>query len=149
VDDFRKCVTPGGRDTTLSKQRTQDLRTDYWSIRPTDAYAVLGTTEQGLSEQEAQYRIRKYGYNELPEKGFRWVQVLLRQFKNPVSGILFASAIVGPAFPFIMKEFAIPLGMLGFLASAWNVGYLFTPVGGIISDRYGEPGSRIHPSDAC
>jgi len=91
-------VTPGGWDTTLSKQRTQDLRTDYWSIRPTDAYAVLGTTEQGLSEQEARHRIRKYGYNELPEKGFRWVQVLLRQFKNPVSGILFASAIVAGFF---------------------------------------------------
>ena len=50
-----------------------------------------------------------------------------------------AATVMGPAFPFIMKEFAIPLGMLGFLASAWNIGYLFTPVGGIISDRYGEP----------
>lgn len=50
-----------------------------------------------------------------------------------------ASTVIGPAFPSIMKEFAIPLGMLGFLASAWNIGYLFTPVGGIISDRHGEP----------
>lgn len=50
-----------------------------------------------------------------------------------------AATVMGPAFPFIMKEFVVPLGMLGFLASAWNVGYLFTPVGGIISDRHGEP----------
>ena len=50
-----------------------------------------------------------------------------------------STTLMGPAFPFIMKEFGIPLGALGFLASAWNLGYLFTPVGGIISDRYGEP----------
>jgi len=50
-----------------------------------------------------------------------------------------AATTIGPAFPFILREFAIPLGMLGFLASAWNVGYLLTPVGGTISDRYGEP----------
>jgi MFS family permease len=53
--------------------------------------------------------------------------------------IAVASTMIGPAFPFISKEFALPLAMLGFLASAWNVGYLLTPVGGIISDRYGEP----------
>jgi MFS family permease len=50
-----------------------------------------------------------------------------------------AATVMGPAFPFILKEFAIPLGVLGFLASSWNMGYLLTPVGGIISDRYGEP----------
>jgi MFS family permease len=50
-----------------------------------------------------------------------------------------AATVMGPAFPFMLKEFAIPLGVLGFLASAWNVGYLLTPVGGIMSDRYGEP----------
>jgi len=49
-----------------------------------------------------------------------------------------AATTMGPAFPFILKEFAIPLGVLGFLASAWNVGYLLAPVGGIVSDRYGE-----------
>lgn len=50
-----------------------------------------------------------------------------------------AATVMGPAFPFMMKEFAIPFGLLGFLASAWNVGYLLTPIGGIISDRHGEP----------
>ena len=37
-----------------------------------------------------------------------------------------AATVMGPAFPFILKEFAIPLGVLGFLANAWNVGYLLT-----------------------
>jgi Mg2+-importing ATPase len=84
--------------TLLSKQKAQELRKDYWSFRPTDAYGSLGTSEHGLSEQEAQQRIEKYGHNELPEKGVSWTQVLLRQFKNPVSGILFASAIVAGFF---------------------------------------------------
>ncbi|MEM2122740.1 MAG: MFS transporter [Candidatus Bathyarchaeia archaeon] len=46
---------------------------------------------------------------------------------------------VGPLFPFIREEFSISLGALGFLASAWNMGYLLTIIGGILSDRYGEP----------
>jgi hypothetical protein len=29
-----------------------------------------------------------------------------------------AATVMGPAFPFMLKEFAIPLGVLGFLASA-------------------------------
>jgi MFS family permease len=53
--------------------------------------------------------------------------------------IAVATTVMGPAFPFIMEEFMIPLGVLGFLASAWNIGYLLTPIGGIVSDRYGEP----------
>jgi len=91
----------------LSKQKVQDLRKDYWSIRPTDAYGALETSELGLSEQEAQQRIETYGYNELPEKGLSWTQVLLRQFKNPVSGILFASAIVAGFFGQLQQSIAI------------------------------------------
>lgn len=50
-----------------------------------------------------------------------------------------SATVMGPAFPFIREEFQIPLGALGFLASAWNMGYLLTILGGILSDRYGEP----------
>ena len=49
-----------------------------------------------------------------------------------------AATLIGPAFPPIMKEFNIPLGVLGFLASAWNMGYLLAVIGGIVSDHYGE-----------
>jgi len=91
----------------LSKQRTRTLPKDYWSMRPTDAYGVLETSERGLSEQEARQRIEKYGYNELIEKRVSWSQVLLRQFKNPVSGILIASAIVAGFFGQIEQSIAI------------------------------------------
>ena len=48
------------------------------------------------------------------------------------------ATLVGPSFPSIMKEFNVPFGLLGFLASAWNLGYLLTSFGGMLSDRHGE-----------
>ncbi|MGC8849702.1 MAG: MFS transporter [Candidatus Bathyarchaeia archaeon] len=50
-----------------------------------------------------------------------------------------SATVMGPAFPSIRDELGVPLGALGFLASAWNMGYLLTILGGILSDRYGEP----------
>ncbi|MEM3608462.1 MAG: MFS transporter [Candidatus Bathyarchaeia archaeon] len=50
-----------------------------------------------------------------------------------------SATVMGPAFPSIKEEFRISLGALGFLASAWNMGYLLTILGGILSDRHGEP----------
>lgn len=91
----------------MSKQKTQDLRKDYWSIRPIDAYGALKTSEKGLSEQEAQQRIKTFGYNALPEKGFSRVQLLVRQFRNPLSAILFASATVAGFFGQVEQSIAI------------------------------------------
>jgi fucose permease len=48
------------------------------------------------------------------------------------------TTLMGPAFPLIMREFTIPFDLLGFLASAWGLGYLATLIGGILSDRYSE-----------
>jgi fucose permease len=53
--------------------------------------------------------------------------------------IAVATTMMGPAFPSMKQELAVPLEMLGSLASAWNIGYLLMPIGGIASDRYGEP----------
>ncbi|MGJ5676110.1 MAG: cation-translocating P-type ATPase [Nostochopsis sp.] len=38
-----------------------------WSLTPEEVYNNLTTTPQGLSEVEANLRIKQYGYNELPE----------------------------------------------------------------------------------
>ncbi len=53
--------------------------------------------------------------------------------------IAIAATLMGPAFPSMMQEFVIPYATLGLVASIWNVGYVVTPIGGAISDRYGEP----------
>ncbi|MBO3802019.1 MAG: magnesium-translocating P-type ATPase [Candidatus Brockarchaeota archaeon] len=82
----------------MAKEKTITRQRDYWSISPSDVYQALETSEQGLSEQEAQRRLKIYGYNELPREAFSWIQVLLRQFKNPIFVILIACAIVAGFF---------------------------------------------------
>jgi len=49
-----------------------------------------------------------------------------------------SATILGPALPFVGREFQLTLAMMGALAGAWNLGYLFTVIGGSLSDRYGE-----------
>lgn len=52
--------------------------------------------------------------------------------------IAVTATLLGTSFPVIVKEFNLPLALLGFLASAWTAGYLLSFVGGLLSDRYGE-----------
>lgn len=70
-------------------------------------YQALETSEQGLSQQEAQRRLRTFGYNELPGKAFSAVQLLLRQFKNPIFALLIACAVVAGLFAELRQSIAI------------------------------------------
>nr|MDO8134909.1 magnesium-translocating P-type ATPase [Candidatus Njordarchaeum guaymaensis] len=74
---------------------------------PTDVYQSLETSEQGLSEQEAQRRLKIYGRNELPIQAFSLIQVLLRQFKNPIFVILIACAGIAVFFGQFEQSIAI------------------------------------------
>lgn len=47
-----------------------------------------------MSELEVKERLKKHGYNELPTQTLTWVQILARQFKNPIFVILIACAVV-------------------------------------------------------
>jgi Ca2+-transporting ATPase len=42
-----------------------------WTLSPQDVYPLLGTNEQGLSENDAYQRFVKFGANELPEPAHR------------------------------------------------------------------------------
>jgi CBS domain-containing protein len=63
-------------------------------MSPEEIYHSLETNENGLSEREAQRRLKIYGYNELESRRFGWDPILLRQFKNPIFVILIACAIM-------------------------------------------------------
>jgi Mg2+-importing ATPase len=74
-----------------------------------DVYSCLETSEQGLSEQEAQRRLGIYGYNELERQKFGWAPILVRQFKNPIFVILIACAVVSALFATIDQAIFILL----------------------------------------
>ncbi|MFX1369331.1 MAG: cation-translocating P-type ATPase [Promethearchaeota archaeon] len=56
---------------------------------------ALGTTEEGLSNSEAQKRIEKYGFNELVEIGrVHPIMMFLRQFTDPMVIILLVAIVI-------------------------------------------------------
>jgi Mg2+-importing ATPase len=63
-------------------------------MSPEEVYHSLETDGKGLPEQEAQRRLKTYGYNELESRRFGWGPILFRQFKNPIFVILIACAVV-------------------------------------------------------
>ena len=67
---------------------------EYWSLDPADVYSALGTSEKGLSSEEAARRLVQYGRNELPREGASWLKILLGQFNNPMQLILVGVAIL-------------------------------------------------------
>jgi Mg2+-importing ATPase len=56
--------------------------------------------------------LKTYGYNELPKKAFSWLQVLFRQFKNPMFAILIVAAVIASFFAQPEQSIAI-LTMIG------------------------------------
>lgn len=60
-----------------------------------ETLAQLATNRRGLTEEEARERLKKYGSNELQEKGkVLWPLVFLRQFASPLIYILLAAAAI-------------------------------------------------------
>ena len=56
------------------------------------------TNVTGLSEREAQARLKTYGFNELPTHAFSAMRILIRQVKNPLLFILLVAAVVAGFF---------------------------------------------------
>jgi len=65
------------------------------ALTPEQVANYLQTHPQGLSQQEAERRLQKYGYNEIePIKPISVFQLLLHQFQSPLIYILLAAGIV-------------------------------------------------------
>lgn len=71
-----------------------DQPRNYASLDPALVYAAVGSTDQGLSSEEAGKRLAQYGRNELPKEKVRWPKLLLGQFDNPMQLILIVVAVV-------------------------------------------------------
>lgn len=74
----------------------QESETNQWHAQPlATVLTELDTTEQGLSSEEAQTRLRRYGKNSLPQQPPpTWWQIFARQFQSPLIYVLVAAAVV-------------------------------------------------------
>jgi Mg2+-importing ATPase len=67
----------------------------FWSISNAELLERLQTTPQGLTSEEAQKRLRKYGPNILkPKRRTDALTLLLAQFKSPIILILIFAAVL-------------------------------------------------------
>ena len=69
---------------------------EYSTLPVEEVFRDLGTGPRGISAQEAQSRLARYGLNELPRQRATWYKILGSQFSNPMFLILlFVAAASG------------------------------------------------------
>lgn len=72
-----------------------DLKESWYSLSVEDALSALKSSRHGLSEKEAEKRLKHFGLNELPDKNGAGVfKIFLRQFKGPLIFILVIAGFV-------------------------------------------------------
>ena len=68
---------------------------DYYSLKVSDVFKQLNSSENGLSSEEAKKRLEKNGYNELnKEKKLTGLKIFLSQFKNALILLLVFAGIL-------------------------------------------------------
>jgi cation-transporting ATPase F len=97
-------AAPPGKTATVDEQvatqRTPSApgRHDLsrpWAARPDDVRRALGSSEHGLSDDEARRRLRRFGLNRLEhEAATPWWVLAARQFRSPLIYMLIAAAAV-------------------------------------------------------
>ncbi len=66
----------------------------YTNKNTEEIFNDLKTSERGLSEKEAEERLRIYGFNEVKAKEIGLFDIFLRQFKSPFIYLLFVASIL-------------------------------------------------------
>ncbi len=67
---------------------------EVYSLSIDEILKLLNTSEKGLSSEEAEKRLKIYGFNQLEEKKESKLVLFLRQFNNPLVYILIVAAII-------------------------------------------------------
>jgi Mg2+-importing ATPase len=65
---------------------------EYWQFSEKKVIAYLDSSENGLSQEQASDRLKKYGYNELEDRHIRWPILFLRQLRSPLVWILLVAS---------------------------------------------------------
>lgn len=79
------------------------MKTENWhNLNIAEVLRLLKSSKSGLTTEEAQKRLKKYGENKLPDKKkFTQLEVAANQFKNPFVYVLLAAAFI----TFLLKDF--------------------------------------------
>ena len=101
----------------------------FWSQKPEDLYQSLGSSANGLSNAEAQKRLKIYGPNSLASnEKTQLFTLLLKQFASPIIIILMGADILSfylgdPTDAIIILVIVLISGLLGFFQEkgAYNV----------------------------
>ncbi|MCX6648844.1 MAG: magnesium-translocating P-type ATPase [Candidatus Bathyarchaeota archaeon] len=89
----------------MKEQTTTEDR--FWNLSEAETLQEFKTTTAGLPEDEAHRRLEEHGYNELPREKLSRLQILIRQFMNPIYLILLASSVVAYFFGEFEQSIAI------------------------------------------
>jgi Mg2+-importing ATPase len=110
------------RRVMAGSKATADARTiaAYWSLDPTALYARLASSADGLSSQEAEERLRRYGRNELREQQqLSRARVLLAQVRSPLLLLLVFAAVVSV----VTGEWVDAVIVLAIVLASVGIGY--------------------------
>ena len=76
-------------------QNDNKNNTNWHSLEVNDLMHQLNSSQEGLSEQEVQARLKKYGPNRLPEeKPLQGLKLFISQFADPLIYILVIAVII-------------------------------------------------------
>ncbi len=68
---------------------------NFYNLNVSDTIKSIGTSQKGLSEEEARKRLKEYGSNELKQKEkISPFQILIRQFTSSIVFILLAALVI-------------------------------------------------------
>jgi len=77
------------------------MTTEWHSMKPEEVLSELRVDQKGLNHEEADQRLREFGYNELKEKKrVTALQIFLRQFKD----IFVIMLLIATAISFLIGE---------------------------------------------
>lgn len=79
------------------------MKTENWhNLNITEVLHLLKSSKSGLTTEEAQKRLKKYGENKLPDKKkFTQLEIAINQLKNPFVYVLLAAAFI----TFLLEDF--------------------------------------------
>lgn len=99
----------------VAYSKITEMNENFCALNIDEVLKSLRTSKNGLLEQEAEKRLKQYGYNELKEKKkVTPLKILAGQFINFIVWVLFAAAMIS-AFIGEMLNFWVILCIIGFV----------------------------------